>query len=404
MPHVDPVPDLETLMQADDPDLKESYSLSRKWELDLPVEVYYISLLVNKFSIGKIGDGQGFSWLSLGLDSTPGEMTVAHHFTRNLAQAFFGHYLMLPEVIANSQVQYGKHLSMLNKELNYPDAIYNNYLLTSILTAVLYETIALTLPFGWMMHISALERIIEASDSHLCDVLADLNDIRSSNFSASQQRLALFPLLEKMVTLVQAVLDWRWDWESTYGSSAYLVPCDSSSCIPRDSDTREPLFPTLIYYNDTVLASTLARYNSTLAILLDVAQSVAGDNSFFTRLNREPPPDMPRPIRPSVLHLPTDYLSPYQAAQEVVRSVQYILSSETNISGPALWLIFSLNLTWKALPPDSELSEWIRKMTKQAAILGGFKIGNKFTSAMTGEKVTSSERWQRLWAGAPPVR
>lgn len=238
----------------------------------------------------------------------------------------------------------------------------------------------------------------------LCDVLADLNDIRSSNFSASQQRLALFPLLEKMVTLVQAVLDWRWDWESTYGSSAYLVPCDSSSCIPRDSDTREPLFPTLIYYNDTVLASTLARYNSTLAILLDVAQSVAGDNSFFTRLNREPPPDMPRPIRPSVLHLPTDYLSPYQAAQEVVRSVQYILSSETNISGPALWLIFSLNLTWKALPPDSELSEWIRKMTKQAAILGGFKIGNKFTSAMTGEKVTSSERWQRLWAGAPPVR
>lgn len=175
MPHVDPVPDLETLMQADDPDLKESYSLSRKWELDLPVEVYYISLLVNKFSIGKIGDGQGFSWLSLGLDSTPGEMTVAHHFTRNLAQAFFGHYLMLPEVIANSQVQYGKHLSMLNKELNYPDAIYNNYLLTSILTAVLYETIALTLPFGWMMHISALERIIEASDSRHQDHTLHIN-------------------------------------------------------------------------------------------------------------------------------------------------------------------------------------------------------------------------------------
>ncbi|KAL9047219.1 MAG: hypothetical protein Q9214_000157 [Letrouitia sp. 1 TL-2023] len=207
-----------------------------------------------------------------------------------------------------------------------------------------------------------------------------------------------------MVTLVQAVLGWRWEWESTYGGSAYLVPCDSSSCIPRSSDTGEPLFPTHIYYDDGMSASTLARYNSTLALLLDVAQSIAGDNSFFSRLNREPPPDMPRPIRPSVLHLPTDYLSPYQAAQEVVRSVQYTLSSDTSISGSALWLIFSLNLTWKALPPDSELSEWIRKMSKQAAILGGFKIGNKFTSAMTGEKVTSSERWQRLWAGAPPVR
>lgn len=238
----------------------------------------------------------------------------------------------------------------------------------------------------------------------LCGVLADLNDIRSSNISAGQQHLALSPLLEKMVTLIQAILDWRWEWESTYGSSAYLVPCDSSSCIPRNSDTGEPLFPTHIYYDDIVSASMLARYSSTLALLLDVAQSIAGDNPFFSRLNREPPPDMPRPIRPSVLHLPTDYLSPYQAAQEVVRSVQYTLSSETNISGPALWLIFSLNLTWKALPPDSELSEWIRKMTKQAAILGGFKIGNKFTSAMTGEKVTSSERWQRMWAGASPVR
>lgn len=163
MPNVDPIPHLETLTQADDPELKETYSLPRKWDLDLPVEVYYISLLVNKFRVGKIGDGQGFSWLSLGLDSPPGEMTVAHRFTRNLAQAFFGHYLMLPEVIANSQVQYGKDLLMLKKELDHPGSIYNNYLLASILTAVLYETIALTSHFGWMIHASALERIIEAS-------------------------------------------------------------------------------------------------------------------------------------------------------------------------------------------------------------------------------------------------
>ena len=140
----------------------QSSSLYKTWDLDIPVEAYYTSLLINKFSIGTPGDGGGFSWLRLGLDHhSEGEMTVAHRFTRNLAQTFFGHYYSLPEVIAQSQVQYGKHLSMLKQQLDLPESIYNDHLFAGILAAVLYELIAVTTNQGWTMHTSALARIIE---------------------------------------------------------------------------------------------------------------------------------------------------------------------------------------------------------------------------------------------------
>ena len=143
------------------------------WDLHLPVEVYYINLLVNKFNVGTPGDGKGFSWLRLGLEDTKDkEFNLAHSFTKNLAQSFFGHFYKLPEVVAQAQVAYGKHLSVLQKELNVPGSVGRQQLFRGIVAAVLYECIALTSLEGWRMHTSALARILEVSIHSLYRYLA----------------------------------------------------------------------------------------------------------------------------------------------------------------------------------------------------------------------------------------
>ena len=233
-------------------------------------------------------------------------------------------------------------------------------------------------------------------------MLADIRQIRASNLSRGAKHLSLSSQLDKVIELINETIYWRWDWEHQFGTGTSLTPTTLSSCIPRDPDTGEPLFPTLIVYPSIPAATSIAQLDSTLALLLNVAQSIAPDRSFFTRIHREPPPDMPRPLQPSVLNLPTDVLSPYQCAQEVVRSVEYVLGSEAGISAPALWLIFSLNMMWKALPPESDLAIWIQKICKQAAVLGGFKIGNRFVEALPEDEVSSRERWERYWAGPGP--
>ena len=100
-------------------------------------------MLVNKFNIGTPGDGAGFSWLRPGLEAaTEAEMNVSHLFTRNLAQAFFGHFYNIPEVIAKAQADYGKHLLMLKRELEIPGSIVSAHLFRGIMAAVMYECVA----------------------------------------------------------------------------------------------------------------------------------------------------------------------------------------------------------------------------------------------------------------------
>ena len=117
--------------------------------------------MVNKFRLRNPGAGPGFAWLRLGLDERLPEPSLSHLFTCNLAQTFFAHYYHLPEVMAKSQAEYGKHLLMLKKELNIPGSINNPTMFRGIMAAVMYEFIAMTSPHAWRTHVLALSKIME---------------------------------------------------------------------------------------------------------------------------------------------------------------------------------------------------------------------------------------------------
>ncbi|KAL8828688.1 MAG: hypothetical protein Q9170_006491 [Blastenia crenularia] len=152
------IPDLGTLIDAQDEPFGEPLYATR-WHLDLPVEVYQKSLLVNKL---RIHEKLGFAWLRWGLNDKPGEPGLPQLFTRDLAQAYFGQHHHLPEVTLNAQVSYGRHLLSLKKELSLPGSIDDPDLFLGIMTAVMYEFVAMTSPDAWRTHVYALARILES--------------------------------------------------------------------------------------------------------------------------------------------------------------------------------------------------------------------------------------------------
>ena len=143
--------------------LLSSYSLheAQQWNLDLPSEMYYTTLFVDKF------DTQGFpfSWLHDGLHANNEKVSLLNHFARNLAEAFFGQYYSLPRVKHAAQAKYGRHLLMLKECLNSPSMISSNDLFHAILAAFIFEMITQMSPHAWLVHILALTRIIQVSQT-----------------------------------------------------------------------------------------------------------------------------------------------------------------------------------------------------------------------------------------------
>ncbi|KAL9599065.1 MAG: hypothetical protein Q9219_004099 [cf. Caloplaca sp. 3 TL-2023] len=427
-----------SLSRAQNSACTEPASSVSRWHLDLPIEVHYISLLVNKLRINKSGDGSGFSWLRSGLDNNTVKLSVSHLFTRNLAQAFFGHYHHLPEVMANARVEYGKHLLILKKQLNTPSSVNDFNMFHGIMAAVVYEFVVMTSPDAWGTHVLALAKIMQsrgpeayqemperatfgmcrvmivghamqkrtrtfleepqwkisgpwllpdALQDKLTDVqvympglLEDYDNSCDARLSPGAKSIALTSVLKRVITQINHLFAWRWEWERQHQEAVRLVPCSPSSCVPRNPLTGEPLFPSLIYYSSFMQSHEMARYNSTLVVLFDLARDICGDDSYLLHLDRLIPVDLRRTSRRSPLCLPSDpEVSLLAAAEELVRSVEYALSEEAHIAASGLYLLLSLNSVYRALPVEQRhLRGWIRRVCRQIGTLSGFSIGVDF--------------------------
>ncbi|KAL8915675.1 MAG: hypothetical protein Q9172_006770 [Xanthocarpia lactea] len=366
--------------------LLSSYVLheAQQWNLDLPPETYYATHFVSKFDT----QGVPFSWLHDGMHAHTEKASLLNHFALNLAQAFFGQYHSLPQVMDAAQAKYGRHLLMLKECLNAPSMISSNDLFNAILTAVLFEMITQISQHAWLVHMHALTRIIQIAEAimhrkrtffeepewrlaapqilpgdllnRLVDVhiqipglLEDFDNLCTSDFTPKACFSAFCHVRDRSITLINTLFAWRWEWERQHGDQVWSVPRPQSSYGPYDS-TGNPIYSTSFEFSNFCRMGEIGRYNSMLVMLLDLLGDICGDdNAYMNLLDRRIPSDLlDRPDR-SLLSLPSDpELCSRTAAAEHVRSVESVLLHDSHVSSTGLIVVSTLNITYKALPAD----------------------------------------------------
>lgn len=145
---------------------------------------------------------------------------------------------------------------------------------------------------------------------------------------------------------------------------------DSSLGLNLDENDR-PLFPTVIYFSDQLLANDIAHYDAALAFVLRIAQEMLGGSwsSSVSATGLSNPTQSTSP-----LSLPPDIQSASDPMMELFRVVEFHLSGETSVSGDAFRLLFPLSLSGKGFPQDSDEARRIRRIRHELADISGFGL------------------------------
>ncbi|KAL8942200.1 MAG: hypothetical protein Q9211_001498 [Gyalolechia sp. 1 TL-2023] len=326
--------------------------------------------------------------------------SLTNHFALNLAQAFFGQYYSLPQVMDAAQAKYGRHLLMLKDCLNSPSMISSNDLFNAILTAVLFEMVTQISQHAWIVHMHALIRIIQIgfavmlrkrtfferpewrlaapqilpSDllNRLIDIhtqipglLEDFDNLCTLDLTPKACFSAFCHLRDRSITLINTLFAWRWEWERQHGDQVWSVPRPQLSHGPYDS-TGKPIYSTSFEFSNFSRMGEIGRYNCMLVILLGLLGDICDDdNAYMNLLDRRIPADLlDRPDR-TPLSLPSDpELCSRTAAAEHVRSVENVIIHDSHISSTGLIVVSTLNVTYRALPADDPLRGWIQAISQ----------------------------------------
>lgn len=176
----------------------------------------------------------------------------------------------------------------------------------------------------------------------------------------------------RVLDLLQRLFEWRWAWERVYGGCAYEMVTDPSSSLTLD-ENGGPLFPTILYYTNPILASCIAFYNAGLIFLSKIAKQQFGEY-WWIFVDTGQPSDLARPAQKSVLLLPPDLRSAEDATQELCRSIEFHLSREETIASDAFRLVTPLALACNAIPKQSREAKWLRRICDQMSEMTGFQI------------------------------
>jgi hypothetical protein len=342
--------------------------------------------------------------------------------SRCLAQAFFGRYHQIPAVVDDARQAYSRTLRMVREKMEARESLHQTTLMLTILTLAVFETVTRTSANAWIMHTQGLAQIIQlrgprafhqlptlamfevgrsfiiaegivnkhkifledeqwtprqstvrarAMKSQLFDILcglpslvADLDRYDSADHSVANG------LRSKIVRILNSLFEWRWKWERTHGGCTYEVVTDSSLGLNLDENDR-PLFPTVIYFSDQLLANDIAHYDAALAFVLRIAQEMLGGSwsSSVSATGLSNPTQSTSP-----LSLPPDIQSASDPMMELFRVVEFHLSGETSVSGDAFRLLFPLSLSGKGFPQDSDEARRIRRIRHELADISGFGL------------------------------
>jgi hypothetical protein len=342
--------------------------------------------------------------------------------SRCLAQAFFGRFHQLPEVVEDSRHAYSRTLRMVRENMQARVSLHQTTLMLTILTLAIFETVARTSATAWIMHTQGLAQIIQLRGPRAFHQLPTLAMFemgrefiiaegimnkhkifledeqwvpRQSTARVRSMTSQLFDIIcgipslvadlemhevaggpaddrlrSKIVQILDGLFEWRWRWERMYGGCAFEMMTDSSLGLNLDAHDR-PLFPTVLYFSDQLLASDIANYDAALAFVLRVAQHTLGDSwSSFVKATGSSHLTQPT----SILLLPPDIRSASDAMLELFRMVEFHLSGGKAISGGAFRLLFPLSLAGRGLPLDSDEKVWMGRMCHEIADISGFGL------------------------------
>jgi hypothetical protein len=311
---------------------------------------------------------------------------------------------------------------MVRENMQARVSLHQTTLMLTILTLAIFETVVRTSATAWIMHTQGLAQIIQLRgprafhqqptlamfevgrafiiaegimkkhkvfladeqwvprpstvrvrpmNSQLFDIICGMPslvaDLEMHDLAGgpADDRLRL-----KIVQILDGLFEWRWRWEGIYGRCAFEMMTDSNLGLNLDAHDR-PLFATVLYFSDQLLAIDIANYDAALAFVLRAAQHTLG-NSWPSLVKATGPSPLTQPT--SVLLLPPDIRSASDAMLELFRMVEFHLSGGKAISGDAFRLLFPLSLAGRGLPLDSNEKAWMDRMCHEIADISGFGL------------------------------
>jgi hypothetical protein len=168
----------------------------------------------------------------------------------------------------------------------------------------------------------------------------------------------------RVLSVLEALYSWRWDWEQKFPNSTYLIS-------PGDLDNKISLplppspFKSIIWFASPTRAAELMTYNA-IRLIATRALEMVGVQI-----------DMPSSdISISDPLLPMEGTR-HDVAVEICRMADYHLHSFRQSSG-AFMLIFPLNVAHLHLNEDSgQIKPWLEAVMSVVADLHGFELGRR---------------------------
>lgn len=207
-------------------------------------------------------------------------------------------------------------------------------------------------------------------------IIADSDEARTSTItSGNPPEEFVRRFKSSVVAILRDLFIWRWAFEERNPGLAYEVPVMNGSLSV--DEHRQPLFDKAIYYNHYHKGRQVGLFMVAVILVLHEAQSwnimSAPAEALASLANYKKPPAT------GILTLPHDNISPAEAAQEIIRSVEFYLQGEHRLAG-GLHLLVPLRMA-SPLITDPRQQAWLKRVTDKMAHTHGFKMSTRLQNA-----------------------
>ncbi|KAJ5370292.1 uncharacterized protein N7496_006384, partial [Penicillium cataractarum] len=362
------------------------------------------------------------SWIELLFQRTEDEAALSFTSVSALATTYFAKVNRNGDLMRKGAGFYSRALRTLRSNLEDSTLALEDDLVVAVICMAIYEMITFTQPTGWLHHYKGLARLTAMRGPHrhqsgvasailptlrsciaagylverkrcflespewktipwakrglhtktpseelqdlLCDLpgyLEDIDKIFTWNPKKSGKEELAKDLCSRVLTTLEALYAWRWDWEQKFPNSTYLIS-------PRDLDVSSIRLPpspfeSIIWFTSPHRAAELMTYNAIRLITTRTLEMFGID-------------------MPSSDIFISDPLLPmegtrHDVAVEICRMTEYHLHAFSQSSG-AFMLIFPLNVAHLHLNEDKgRIKPWLEAVMSVVADLHGFELGRK---------------------------
>lgn len=176
----------------------------------------------------------------------------------------------------------------------------------------------------------------------------------------------------KLKSLLQELFRWRWDWERDCDSGVEEVPTNPLNTVVIDN-YGNPQFSTCLCYSDEV-TKEIIYYQAILTFLLRMGKLLFNDR-VLDGVEKAETPGLARPLRPSLLLLPSEVHSLEDASTEFYRSMEGHLSAGAEKPAVEFYqLMFPLSLVTLGVEPDSMEEKWTKNIRRRMIGASGFDM------------------------------